>query len=242
MQHPFFPRYVITEIETYRGCPRSIVGGCSFCSEPLKGRPDFRSIADIHEEIAALYDAGVRHFRLGNQPCIFSYLARGAGEVEFPQPNPEALEKLFHGIRRIAPALETLHIDNANPGIIARYPEECRRIAKSIIRYHTPGDVAALGVESADPVVITRNKLKATADEALSAVRLLNEVGSTRGANGLPELLPGLNFVFGLDGKCSNSGTGSRTGTNGSSTASSSSSGRRSIGRCWSGSCRRGRS
>ncbi len=200
-QHPLFPQYLITEIETYRGCPRSIKGGCSFCSEPSRGPPDFRPVTDILGEIAALYRAGIRHFRLGNQPCIFSYMAYGAGEVEFPAPNPEALEDLFHGIRAVAPELKTLHIDNANPGILARYPRECKRIAKSIIRYHTPGDVAALGVESVDPVVIARNNLKADADEVLSAVTLLNEVGSPRGANGLPELLPGLNFVFGLDGE-----------------------------------------
>ena len=42
-QHPFYPDYLITEIETYRGCSRSIVGGCSFCSEPSKGPPDFRT-------------------------------------------------------------------------------------------------------------------------------------------------------------------------------------------------------
>jgi radical SAM superfamily enzyme with C-terminal helix-hairpin-helix motif len=200
-QHSLFPHYLITEIETYRGCPRSIHGGCSFCSEPSKGPPDFRPVSDILSEIAALYSTGIRHFRLGNQPCIFSYMAIGAGEVEFPEPNPDALERLFHGIRAVAPELKTLHIDNANPGVLARYPRECRRIAKSIIRYHTPGDVAALGVESVDPVVIARSNLKADAEEVLSAVKLLNEVGSARGANGLPELLPGLNFVFGLDGE-----------------------------------------
>jgi len=42
IQHPFFPKYLITEIETYRGCSRSITGGCSFCSEPSKGAPCFR--------------------------------------------------------------------------------------------------------------------------------------------------------------------------------------------------------
>jgi radical SAM superfamily enzyme with C-terminal helix-hairpin-helix motif len=94
-----------------------------------------------------------------------------------------------------------LHIDNANPGVIARYPDESRRIAKSIVRYHTSGDVAAFGVESVDPVVIKKNSLKASADEVFSAIQLINEVGSLRGANGLPELLPGLNFVFGLDGE-----------------------------------------
>jgi radical SAM superfamily enzyme with C-terminal helix-hairpin-helix motif len=206
-QHPYFPVYLITEIETYRGCFRSITGGCSFCSEPSKGTPSFRTTDEICKEITALYKAGIRHFRIGNQPCIFSYMAKGAGEVEFPQPNPEALERLFHGIRIAAPDLNTLHIDNANPGVIARYPNESRRIAKSIIHYHTSGDVAALGVESVDPIVMKKNNLKASADEAFNAIRLLNEVGSQRGTNGLPELLPGLNFVFGLDGETKNTFT-----------------------------------
>ncbi len=200
-QHPFFPHYVITEIETYRGCPRSIVGGCSFCSEPQKGPPRFRKPQDIHAEIKALYTAGIRHFRLGNQPCIFSYMAKTAGTEEVPRPNPEALETLFSGIRLVAPDLKTLHIDNANPGVLARYPNECREIAETIVKYHTSGDVAALGVESADPKVIQENNLKASAEEVTAAVELLNAVGGKRGSTGLPELLPGLNFVFGLKGE-----------------------------------------
>jgi radical SAM superfamily enzyme with C-terminal helix-hairpin-helix motif len=200
-QHPFFPSYLITEIETYRGCPRSIVGGCSFCSEPSKGPPDFRPINDVIDEIKALYHTGIRHFRIGNQPCIFSYMAKDAGKEEFPRPNPGALETLFKGIRTVAPDLKTLHIDNANPGIIARYPKECRQIAKTIVKYHTPGDVAAFGVESVDPVVIKKNNLKASAEDVHSAIQLLNDIGAKRGSNGMPELLPGLNFVFGLDGE-----------------------------------------
>jgi len=128
-------------------------------------------------------------------------MAHGAGEQEFPRPNPEALQQLFQGIRQVAPALKTLHIDNANPGVIARYPQECRQIAQTIIQYHTAGDVAALGVESVDPVVIQKNNLKASAEEVYAVVRLFNEVGARRGTNGLPELLPGLNFVFGLEGE-----------------------------------------
>jgi len=200
-QHPFFPDHLITEIETYRGCARSIVGGCSFCSEPSKGIPCFRPIEDIISEVQSLYAAGVRHFRIGGQPCIFSYMSKGVGELEFPKPNPAALERLFRGIRSVAPDLKTLHIDNANPGVLAHFPEECRRIAKTIIKYHTSGDVAAFGVESADPLVIKENNLKASPDEVMDAIRLLNEVGSKRGASGLPELLPGLNFVFGLSGE-----------------------------------------
>ncbi|HEC82006.1 MAG TPA: radical SAM protein, partial [Thermoplasmatales archaeon] len=200
-QHPNFPEYLIAEIETYRGCSRAVVGGCSFCIEPLKSLPDFRPPQDIVDEVASLYRVGVRHFRLGSQPCFFSYMSRGVGELEFPEPNPGVVEKLLRGIREVAPKLKTLHIDNANPGVIVRYPEECQRIAKSIIRYHTPGDVAAFGVESADPEVIKKNNLKAYPEDVLKAVRLLNEVGVVRGYNGLPEFLPGLNFVFGLKGE-----------------------------------------
>jgi radical SAM superfamily enzyme with C-terminal helix-hairpin-helix motif len=199
--HPNFPDYLIAEIETYRGCPRSIIGGCSFCSEPSKGSPDFRSIKDIIDEIKELYDNGLRHFRLGSQPCIFSYMAKNAEKKEHPRPNPDALEKLFKGIRNIAPNLKTLHIDNANPGVIARFPYECKQICKTIIKYHTPGDVAAFGVESVDPIVVSKNNLKANSDEIIRAIKLFNRIGSKKGKNGMPELLPGLNFVFGLIGE-----------------------------------------
>jgi radical SAM superfamily enzyme with C-terminal helix-hairpin-helix motif len=202
--HPFYPNYLISEIETYRGCPRTLIGGCSFCSEPSKGLPDFRPINDIIDEIKALYENGIRHFRLGNQPCIFSYMAKDAGKEEFPTPNPKAIEKLFKGIRCVAPNLKTFHIDNANPGVIARYPIECKNICKTIVKYHTPGDVAAFGVESVDPVVIKKNNLKATGDEVLRAIQIINEIGSKKGRNGMPELLPGLNFVYGLDGETKN--------------------------------------
>lgn len=200
-QHPFYPNYLIAEIETYRGCPRAIVGGCSFCIEPSKGLPDFRDREDIIREIQSLYKNGIKHFRLGNQPCIFSYLAKDAGREEFPRPNVEAIRSLFEGIRKSVPDLKTLHIDNANPGVIARFPEEARSIAKIIVKYHTPGDVAALGLESADPVVAKMNNLKASAEETMKAIEILNEVGAKKGSNGMPELLPGLNFVFGLYGE-----------------------------------------
>jgi radical SAM superfamily enzyme with C-terminal helix-hairpin-helix motif len=200
-QHPYFPHRLIAEIETYRGCFRYIHGGCSFCIEPKKGEPDFRSISDITTEIKALYNEGVRHFRIGNQPCLFSYKAEKEGKQEYPRPNPQALHDLFSTIRQVAPHLKTLHIDNVNPKVIALYPKESINIAKSIIRYHTPGDVAAFGVESVDPVVIEKNNLKANEQEILSAIRLLNTIGKKRGYNGLPELLPGLNFITGLKGE-----------------------------------------
>jgi radical SAM superfamily enzyme with C-terminal helix-hairpin-helix motif len=61
--------------------------------------------------------------------------------------------------------------------------------------------VAAFGVESVDPLVIKMNNLKAQPEQALSAIELINKVGSARGSNGLPELLPGINFLYGLMGE-----------------------------------------
>ena len=37
--HPDFPDPLIAEVESYRGCVRYKSGGCSFCIEPLKGKP-----------------------------------------------------------------------------------------------------------------------------------------------------------------------------------------------------------
>ncbi|RLE64070.1 MAG: radical SAM protein [Thermoprotei archaeon] len=201
MQHPNYSRNLIVEIETFRGCPRYIVGGCSFCIEPLYGSVVFRPIEDILLEIEALYSFGVDCFRIGRQTDLYSYMAKDVGKEEFPKPNPQAIEALFRGIRNIAPRLRVLHIDNVNPGTLAHHEKEAREITKIIIEYHTPGDVAALGVESADPRVIKLNNLKATPEESMKAIEILNEIGRRRGYNGLPELLPGVNFVAGLLGE-----------------------------------------
>ncbi len=191
-QHPDYPN-VVCELETYRGCPRH--SHCSFCTEPFYGKPDYREIGDVINEVSALYHHGARYFRIGRQPDLFMYRANNG------IPDPDALEELYSGIRNAAPELRVLHMDNANPLTLARFPEESRMIAKTIVKYHTPGDVAALGMESADPEVILANDLKATPEDVFDAIKLLNEVGAARGASGLPELLPGINFVHGLKGE-----------------------------------------
>ena len=201
LDHPNYGYNLIAEIETFRGCPRYVCGGCSFCIEPLYGGVTFRPLRHILEEVRALYEVGVRNFRLGRQPDLYSYMAKDTGKEEFPKPNVEAIKELFKGIRSAAPGLEVLHIDNVNPGTLVHHPRESKEITKIIVKYHTPGDVAALGVESADPRVIKLNNLKVYPEEALEAIRLLNEIGGLRGYNGLPELLPGINFVYGLIGE-----------------------------------------
>jgi len=196
-QHPDFPN-LICELETYRGCGRK--KHCSFCTEAFYGRPDFREEDDIIAEAAQLYKTGIRHFRIGRQPDLFAYKGIDDGGAIL-KPNPSAIEKLYSGIRRAAPDLKTLHMDNGNPITIAKYPVEARQILETIVRYHTPGDVIAMGMESADPAVIAANGLKATPEQVLSAIRLVNEVGAIYGENGMPEILPGLNFVYGLLGE-----------------------------------------
>jgi radical SAM superfamily enzyme with C-terminal helix-hairpin-helix motif len=201
-QHPNFEsKYIICEIESYRGCPRFLTGGCSFCVEPLYGIPQQREHTAIAREIAALDSLGIRAFRIGHQADLFTYGSLEMGDEEFPRPNSEAIEQLFSSVRKVAPHIKVLHIDNVNPGTIARHPEESIAVAKSIIKYHTPGDVAAFGVESVDPEVIRRNNLKANASEILDAVRVLNEVGKMRPPSGLPHLLPGINLLYGLPGE-----------------------------------------
>ncbi len=196
-QHPDYPN-VMCELETYRGCGRN--QHCSFCTEPSYGSSDYRPIIDVISEVEGLYDRGARYFRIGRQPDILSYHAKDKGG-QIPEPDPEAILSLYKGIRNVAPQLKVLHMDNANPGTIATYPELCKDIFKTIVKYHTSGDVAALGMESADPIVVKANKLKAMPDEIFEAVKLINEVGRIRGNNGIPEILPGINLVHGLIGE-----------------------------------------
>ena len=200
-QFPGYPDKIIVEIETQRGCPKAMgIGGCSFCTEPARYKSvEDRPAEDVVAEVKSLYEKGIRHFRIGRQSCIFSYMAKPDGRV--PIPNPDALEKLFKGIRAAAPEVKTLHVDNANPAVIANYPKESRRIAKTLVKYGTPGNVVAFGLESADPKVARLNNLNATAEETYQAVKILNEVGGRRGPNGLPWLLPGINIIFGLPGE-----------------------------------------
>jgi radical SAM superfamily enzyme with C-terminal helix-hairpin-helix motif len=176
---------------------RYMTGGCSFCIEPLKGAPVFREPKDIIREVEVLTRLGVRNFRLGAQTCIVSYKSRMSGDVV--RPNPEAIEMLLSGIAKFD--IDVLHLDNADPSVIANNPDESRRILGSMVEHCTSGNVLALGMESADPKVIEANNLNSTPDQVLDAIRLMNEVGGERGESGLPELLPGLNFIVGLDGE-----------------------------------------
>ncbi|MBD3193405.1 MAG: radical SAM protein [Candidatus Heimdallarchaeota archaeon] len=204
-QHPNFDETtggnLICEIETFRGCPRHRSGGCSFCVEPTKGKTIHREINSIVAEVQALYEQGVRHFRLGNQTDFYAYQHGDYIHSRYPQPNPGAIEQLLQTIRTRCPQLRTLHIDNVNPLNFALYPEQAEKITKSITEYCSPGNIAAIGVESVDDCVITQNNLKANAEEILEAIRIINRYGREIGENGNPKFLPGLNFIMGLPGE-----------------------------------------
>ncbi|MFB6157815.1 MAG: radical SAM protein [Haloferacaceae archaeon] len=203
--HPNHPDYLIAELETSRGCAYR----CSFCTEPMYGDPGFRTAESVVREVEALYDRGVRHFRLGRQADILAF--GGDGEA----PNPDALRRLYGGIREVAPDLGTLHLDNMNPVTIVDYPERSREGIRIIAEHNTPGDTAAFGLESADPVVQEQNNLLVSADECLEAVRVVNEEAGWRPGEDpadaptygeaaprrLPKLLPGINLVHGLQGE-----------------------------------------
>lgn len=198
--HPDILGPLIAEVQMYRGCVRYISGGCRFCVEPLFGDVQFRDPKDIITEVEALARAGVRNLRLGAQSCVYCYESRDTGKSETPTPNVEAISSLLKAVRERARP-DVFHLDNANPAVIAEHPAEAREVTKAIADNCTSGNVLAFGLESADPKVAKENNLNATPEQTLDAIRLVNELGSMRGLSGLPEVLPGLNFVCGLRGE-----------------------------------------
>ncbi|MCL2712184.1 MAG: radical SAM protein [Methanomassiliicoccaceae archaeon] len=194
-EHQDHPMPLIAEVETYRGCHRFKSGGCSYCIEPLKGKPLMRSPSDILEEVAHLKELGVRNVRIGGQTCIISYGSEDY--LGIPKPCPDTVNKLFVPLREMR--FDVLHVDNANPAVIAEYPDLSSDILRTLTECCTPGNVLALGMESADINVIKANNLNATPEHVMKAIRLINEIGSERGENGMPKLLPGLNLIAGLD-------------------------------------------
>ncbi|MBI4983317.1 radical SAM protein [Candidatus Woesearchaeota archaeon] len=171
----------VIEIETGRGCK---AGKCSFCTEPLKHKFANRKKEEVVKEVKAYYDAGARHFRLGKQADFYA--------------SDHPIE-LLREIREQCPAIEVLHIDNVNPNSVITPLGE--KITQAIVKYCTPGNIAALGTESFDPVVIKENLLNAAPTTAMKAIRMINKYGAERGENGMPKYLPGINLIFGLLGE-----------------------------------------
>ncbi|MBI2666996.1 radical SAM protein [Candidatus Woesearchaeota archaeon] len=168
----------VIEIETSRGCN---IGRCSFCTEPIKNKFVNRRKESIVEEVKAYYRAGARYFRLGKQADFYS------------SDRPIEMLKEIHDS---CPEIEMLQIDNVNPNsVVAKGGEE---ITQAIVKYCTPGNIAAFGVESFDIEVVKANLLNTAPQTALKAIKIINKYGAERGENGLQKFLPGINIIFGL--------------------------------------------
>ena len=187
------------EIELYQGCVR-FKRGCKFCIEPKKGLPLWRDEDDVLTEITTALDSGVRNVRIGGATDIYTYRAEGVENLEYPVPNPEPIARVLHGAREDE-RLEILHVDNANPSIVAESIEPATEITKTLVKTLSDGAVLSFGLESADPTVHEQNWLNCDPEQLRTAVRLVNEHGRQRGERGLPKLLPGLNFIAGLNGE-----------------------------------------
>ncbi len=192
--HPFFPD-VLCEIEVSRGCERDSF--CSFCTEPiLHGKLRSRDIDGIVREVEELYKNGCRAFRLGRSANILAYMSEKNGGF----PNVQAVEELYSGIRSVAPDVEVLHTDNANPSFITRNIKESSRILEVIVKYDTPGDVLSFGAESFDRKVLKINNIGSSPEDVRKAIEMVNEIGGIR-EEGIPKLLPGINILYGLPGE-----------------------------------------
>ena len=187
------------EVEVYQGCVR-FKRGCKFCIEPKKGIPIWRTPEDIIREVKLAHDSGVQHVRLGGMTDTYTYMAEGVKELEYPIPNPEPIAQLLHGLRE-DDRLGILHTDNGNPSIIAENIEPSTEITKTLVETLSDGAVLSFGLESADPSVHAANWLNCDAQQLKTALRLINQYGRGRGERGLPKLLPGLNFIAGLNGE-----------------------------------------
>ena len=90
-----------------------------------------------------------------------------------------------------------------NPSIIAEHLEEAEEITMTLVETLSDGAVLSFGLESADPRVHEANWLNCDSKQLKSAIALINKHGRVRGERGLPKLLPGLNFIAGLNGETS---------------------------------------
>ena len=187
------------EIELYQGCVR-FKRGCRFCIEPKKGLPLWRTEKDVLSEITAALDSRVVNVRIGGATDIYTYKAEGVEDLEYPIPNPEPIAKVLHGAREDE-RLKILHVDNANPSIVAENLEPSTEITKPLVETLSDGAVLSFGLESADPEVHEQHWLKCDPEQLINAIRHINEFGREKGDRGLPKLLPGLNFIAGLNGE-----------------------------------------
>src|SRR2546430_11840922 len=116
--HPDFPDPWTVELDTSKGCVRYLNKGCSFCIEPMYGKPKFRPVADVLREVRRLAELGAVNFRLGGQADVFSYQAIGLGAFATPEINVSAVYQLPQGIRTPCASPKALHTGNGDPAMM----------------------------------------------------------------------------------------------------------------------------
>ncbi|MFW6119528.1 MAG: radical SAM protein [Petrotogales bacterium] len=192
-KHPSYPNLIV-EFDISRGCERKD-GHCSFCTEPfMYGDFVSRDKDGIYSELDALKEAGVKAIRFGRSSNVLAYGIDWNGN----KPNVDAVKELFEVTNKIL-SPEVFHTDNANPLFIAHYKKEATKILTIIKNQCTNGNSLSLGIESFDNRVRQVNNLGGSEEDMKNAIRIINEIGSERD-NGIPELLPGINMIFGLPG------------------------------------------
>lgn len=197
--HPSYP-WVMAEMELSRGCDRQ-GGRCSFCTEGTSGTYEERPLDQVIEEARHLRFHGGKAFRFGRCANILAYGGSTTSSGD-RRPSPDMLGTLYREFRKACPDLDVLHADNANPASIVSFPDAAAEAIAAMATYNTEGDVLSFGLESLSERVRRANDLKVGEEEALLAVRIVNEAGGSRKRpNGLPSLLPGLNFLVGLAGE-----------------------------------------
>src|SRR5207247_4515909 len=103
------------ELDTSKDCYLYDNKGCSFCIDPMYGKPKFRELAGVLAEVRRLAELGVVNFRLGGQADFFSYQAIGLGTSPTPRINVPVIRALLDGISSAAPDLKVLHTHNGDP-------------------------------------------------------------------------------------------------------------------------------
>ena len=140
---------------------------------------ELRNTKDIIDEIKALSKHGAKNFRLGKQSDFFSRSEKQIKEI----------------LSKASKHSQILHIDNINPANVTENK------VKLVVKYCTEGNIAALGQESFDKVVIKANNLNSDSETTYKAIKIINKFGAEKGENGMSKFLPGINLLFGLIGE-----------------------------------------
>ena len=135
--------------------------------------------AQSQREVAALHAHGARHFRVGREPGISP---TGPARSKYPVPRPEMFEASVLRDPSCSPGPEHPPYRQHQSGNDCTKMRPARKHSGRSSPHHTPWDVAAFGMETADPAVVAANNLKAGAGRRLLAIAFVNDEGATRRA------------------------------------------------------------